>query len=443
GRINYDFKDRYLFEANVRLDGSSRFATDKWGTFPSFSAGWIISNENFFSSVSAVDFFKLRASWGQLGNQNIGNFAYARTLSLNQPYNFGGTVVSGVGQTSLGNEDLTWETSTMTNIGIDLGIFKNLSLEADYYIRTTEDILFDVPISALTGYTTQIANASTVENVGWELLLNYDQTIGEVKFSVGGNVSHVTSEVVTLNPNIPSGEIDRLLFGTENRRILTPGAPINSFYGLQAIGIFQTQEELDDPNTPDHYALDPNFGPGDLRFADTDGNGVINADDRVVLGQESPVWTYGITFSLEWKGFDLAGIFQGADDFHAYGRNELSDPFFNNAGLPALWEGRWTPDNPGATMPRMYFSDGPSNKMNNSFFVYDGSYFRLKNLQLGYNFNVDNVFLSRARIYLNGSNLFTVTDFPYFDPERPAGADRGATGFPNIRVISIGANLRF
>ncbi|MCG8308777.1 MAG: SusC/RagA family TonB-linked outer membrane protein [Cytophagales bacterium] len=444
GRINYDYKDRYLFEANVRLDGSSRFSKDKWGTFPSFSAGWIISNENFFAGVNAIDFLKLRASWGQLGNQNTediaGNFPYARTLSLNQPYNFGGTVVSGVAQTSLGNEDLTWETSTMTDIGIDLGIFNNLSIEADYYIRTTEDTLFDVPISALTGYTEQITNASTVENRGWELLVNYDQTIGEFKFSVGGNVSHVTNEVKTLNPNIPSGEVDRLITG---RRILTPGAPINSFYGLKAIGIFQSQEEIDDPNTPDHSTLDPNFGPGDLRFADADGDGDIDADDRVVLGQENPVWTYGITFSLEWKGFDLAGIFQGAADFHAYGSEELSDPFFNNAGLPARWEDRWTPGNPGASMPRLYFSTGPSNKMANSFFVYDRSYFRLKNLQLGYNFNVDNIFFSRARVYLNGSNLFTVTDFPYFDPERPAGADRGATGFPNIRIISIGANLRF
>lgn len=445
GRINYDFNDKYLLEANVRIDGSSRFATEKWGTFPSFSAGWIISNESFMSGVSAVDFLKLRASWGQLGNQNIGNFAYARTLSLNQPYNFGGTVVSGVAQTSLGNEALTWESSTMTDIGIDLGIFKNLSLEADYYIRTTEDILFDVPISALTGYTTQIANASTVENRGWEMLLNYDQSIGEWNFSLGGNISHVTNEVKTLNPNIPSGEVDRLING---KRILTPGAAINSFYGLQAIGIFQSQEEIDDANTPDHYALDPNFGPGDLRFADVSGpegvpDGVITADDRVILGQENPVMTYGITFSVEWKGFDLAGIFQGAADFHAYGSEELSDPFFNNAGLPERWIGRWTEDNKGASMPRLYFSNGPSNKIVNSFFVYDRDYFRLKNLQLGYNFNVDNVFLSRARVYINGSNLFTITDFPYFDPERPSGADRGATGFPNIRVISIGANLRF
>ena len=243
GRINYDFNDKYLLEANVRVDGSSRFATEKWGTFPSFSAGWIISNESFLSGVNAIDFLKLRASWGQLGNQNIGNFAYARRLSLNQPYNFGGTVVSGVAQTSLGNEDLTWESSTMTDIGIDLGIFKNLSLEADYYIRTTEDILFDVPISALTGYTTQISNASTVENRGWEMLLNYDQTVGEWNFSVGGNISHVTNEVKTLNPNIPSGEVDRLING---KRILTPGAAINSFYGLEAIGIFQSQEEIDD-----------------------------------------------------------------------------------------------------------------------------------------------------------------------------------------------------
>jgi TonB-linked SusC/RagA family outer membrane protein len=438
GRINYDFREKYLFEANVRFDGSSRFANDKWGTFPSFSVGWVLSNENFFSNVGVVDFLKLRVSWGQLGNQNIGNFAYARALSLNQSYNFGGTVVPGVGQTTLGNEDLTWETSTMTNIGVDLGIFKHLSLEADYYVRTTEDILFAVPISSLTGFTSQISNAATVENKGWELMLNWDQSIGNFQYSIGGNVSHVTNEVITLNPNIPGGEVDRRISG---RRILTRGAPINSFYGLEVEGIFQTEEEV--TNAPDHSGLNSNFGPGDLRFRDANGDGVINADDRVVLGWENPVWTYGINLNFRWKGLDLAVIFQGAADFYGYGSEELSDPFFNNAGLPNNWVDRWTPDNPDASMPRLYFSNGPSNSITNEFFVYDRSYFRLKNLQIGYNFNVNNVFFTQARLFLNGSNLFTVTDFPYFDPERPAGADRGATGFPNIRVVSLGANLKF
>ena len=326
----------------------------------------------------------------------------------------------------------------MTNVGIDVGIFKHLSLEADYYVRTTEDILFAVPISSLTGFTSQISNAATVENKGWELMLNWDQSIGNFQYSIGGNVSHVTNEVVTLNPNIPGGEVDRRISG---RRILTRGAPINSFFGLEVEGIFQSEEEV--TNAPDHSGLNSNFGPGDLRFRDANGDGVINADDRVVLGWENPVWTYGINLNFRWKGLDLAVIFQGAADFYGYGSEELSDPFFNNAGLPNNWVDRWTPDNTDASMPRLYFSNGPSNSITNEFFVYDRSYFRLKNLQIGYNFNVNNVFFTQARLFLNGSNLFTVTDFPYFDPERPAGADRGATGFPNIRVISLGANLKF
>jgi TonB-linked SusC/RagA family outer membrane protein len=441
GRINYNFRDKYLFEANVRFDGSSRFSDDKWGTFPSVSAGWVISQEDFFVNMASVDFLKIRASWGQLGNQNIGNFAFARSLSLSQGYNFGGTVVSGVAQTSLGNPALSWETATMTDIGVDISLFNSISLTADYFIRTTEDVLFNVPISALTGFSSQISNASTVENKGWELSLTYDRTMGDFEFALGGNVTHVTSEVVTLNPNIEIGDVDRLISG---RRITERGSPLNAFFGLENDGIFQSQAEID--AGPDHSGLNSNFGPGDLRFKDQNGDGVIDADDRVVLGQEDPVLMYGFNFRAKFKGFDLAAIFQGAADFQSYGGEELSDPFFNNAGLPALWVDRWTPENTGAAMPRLYFSTGPSNSMANSFYVYDRSYFRLKNLQIGYTIPdsvMEKISFTGGRVYVNGSNLFTVTDFPYFDPERPSGADRGATGFPNIKVLSAGVSLSF
>ncbi len=445
GRINYVIDDKYLLEGNVRYDGSSRFLNDKWGLFPSVSAGWVISKEDFFQNVASIDFLKLRASWGQLGNQNTesiaGNFPFARALSLTEAYNFGGTVVSGVAQTSLGNPALSWEAATMTNIGVDIGILNNINIEADYFVRNTTDILYDLTISALTGFRTQISNAAEVRNKGWEVAARYEKTFGEVSFSFGGNVTHVDNEVLAINPNLDVGELDQVIQG---RRVLQRGAPVGAFYGVKNIGIFQSQAEID--AAPDHSGLNPNFGPGDLRFEDTNGDGVIDADDRTIIGKENPTWTYGFNLRAGFKGFDIAAIFQGAADFDAYGSNELSDPFFNFAGLPTRWRDRWTPDNTDASMPRLYFSNGPSNSITNSFFVYDRSYFRLKNIQIGYTIPgtlLDKIGFSRARFYLNGSNVFTITDFPFFDPERPSGADRGATGVPMIRVFSAGVSLSF
>ncbi len=441
GRVNYDYDGKYLFEANVRVDGSSRFLNDKWGTFPSFSAGWVMSNEDFLQNAAIVDFLKIRASWGQLGNQNIGNFTYAKQLSLSQAYNFGGSVVSGVAQTTLGNEDLTWETSTMTNIGIDLAIFNNFNIVADYFIRDTKDILFEVPISSLSGFNSQISNASTVRNEGWELGVDYDQNFSDFRVTVGGNVSHVNSVVTILNPGIAAGEVDRLISG---RRIIERGSPINALYGLRSIGIFQTDAEV--AGAPDHLGLNRNFGAGDLRFEDINGDGVIDADDRVVIGKDDPTWTYGFTFSVAWRGFDIAGIFQGASDFNSYGYGEISQPFFNTAGLHTSWLNRWTPENPNTSVPRIYDTSGPSTAMDNSYFVLDRSYFRFKNLQIGYNFPAsitDKTFVSRLRVFVNGTNLFTSTDFPFLDPERRAGASRGATSFPNSRVITGGISVSF
>ncbi len=442
GRANYNFADRYLFEANIRYDGSSRFSNDKWGLFPSVSAGWVVSQENFFQNIAEIDFLKVRVSWGQLGNQNLDdNFAFARKLNLSQAYNFSGGVVPGVAQTSLGNPDLSWEAATMTNLGIDIGFLNNFNVQADYFVRKTTEILYPLTISALTGFSTQFSNAASVQNNGWEVALTYDRSFGNFNFSLGGNLTHVTNEVIKINPNLEVGELDEVITG---RRILKRGAPLNAFYGVRHIGIFQTQSDLD--SAPDHSGLDPNFGPGDLEFEDVNGDGVIDVDDRVILGKENPTWTYGFNLRTSFKAFDIAAIFQGAADFEAYGSEELSDPFFNFSGLPTRWRDRWTPDNPSTTMPRLYFSNGPSNSITNSFFVYDRTYFRLKNLQIGYTLPtslLNKIGFSRARLYLNGSNLFTITKFPFFDPERPAGADRGATGFPMIKVYSAGVSLAF
>jgi TonB-linked SusC/RagA family outer membrane protein len=447
GRLNYNWDEKYLFEANLRADGTSRFQSNKWGTFPSFSAAWLISKEDFFQSArNIMDFLKIRGSWGKLGNQTADpndDFIYARQLNLSQNYSFGGTIVSGVAQTTLGNPDLTWETTTVTDLGLDLGLFESrVTLTADYFIRDTEGILFAVPVSPMTGFNTQIRNAARVENKGWELALQYDNTLGDFSFSLGGNVTHVTSEIKQINPELKPGEVDRFIYGIDGRRVAERGSPLNALYGVEVIGIFQTEDEIS--QAPDHKGLNPNFGPGDLRFKDTNGDGKISNEDRVIIGKEDPTWIFGATLRADYKRFDFSALLNGAADFNSYASEEVARPFFSNAGLEQRWLNRWTPENPDTDIPRLFFTDGPATSINNSFWVLDRSYVRLKNVQIGYSIPsklLERVKIQRLRIYANGSNLFTITKFPYFDPERPAGRDRGQEGFPNLRVISAGLNL--
>ncbi len=446
GRLNYNFNERYLFEANMRYDGTSRFLRNKWGAFPSFSAGWVLSEEDFMRGVGFVDFMKVRASWGLLGNQNIGDFRYARNLSLTQSYSFGGSIVPGAAITELGNPNLSWESTEMTNIGIDLGLFESkLNIEAEYFNRYTSGILYDLPTEITTGFSTQISNAAEVRNEGWELNINYMDYFGPVKFSFGGNLTNVKSTVMELNPSIPS-ELDRAIQG---RMIIQPGSPINSYFGYQSLGLFQTQEEFD--NAPNHSMLDPNYGVGDVRLADISGpegvpDGIIDQHDRVVMGWQNPEWLFGFNSRVEYKGVDLFILWQGAGGYHGYSSEELAAPFFNTSGLVALWEDRWTPDNPDASMPRMFVSNGPSNSVDNSFWLYDRTFLRLKNLQIGYTLPqtlLERTFLQSLRVFVNGSNLLTFTEFPYLDPERPPGADRGTNSYPNLRVFTGGLNINF
>lgn len=451
-RVNFEINDKYLLEFNLRRDGSSRFLNDKWGTFPSVSAGWIISDEDFFQSQNIASFLKFRMSWGQLGNANIDNFAYARRLSLSETYSFGGALVPGVSQTNYGNDNLSWEKSTISNFGLNAILNNGISIDFDIFNRVTDDILYDLPIPALTGFTSQLTNAASMENKGWELGLGYNESYGDLKIGFYGQVSKSESLVTEINPDIAI-DADRYII---NYNVIAEGLPFGSYWGLKSNGIFRTQSEID--NAPDHSGLGVGSQLGDLSFVDVNGDGVIDSEDRTFIGKDIPTWTYGFTVTADYKNFDLSMIWQGIADVDYLGHREVWYPS-GGAAVGSMWLDSWTPTNTDASMPRAWFglSGSPSIEYHNDFFVHDRSYLRLKNLQIGYTFK-NLQFIDSARIFFNGTNLLTFTDLPMdVDPELRSAKDAttllGDTeGFaaggmlfnvPQLKTSSIGLNIKF
>lgn len=441
-RVNYSFLNKYLLEFNVRRDGSSRFgANNRWATFPSFSAGWVVSEEDFFNS-NVIDFLKIRASWGQLGNQQIGNYPFASAISFSPAYNFGGTIVGAAAQTSLGNQDIRWETTTQTDVGINMSLLNGkISIEGDYFIRNAADILFDQSNPGVTGVRTPTTvNIAEVRNTGWEASVNYREKIGLLGFNIGGNVTHVTSEVISIDPSL-LGEADRVIQGAF---IIQRGQPINAIYGLNAVGIFQNQAEID--AAPDQSA----FGgatPGDLQYEDFNGDGAITVDDRHVIGQDNPEWLYGINAGLNIGNFDVSAIMQGIADAQTLETGRFYAPFANSGGASTIWEDRWTPSNPDASLPKIRIAQGGiNNNVNHSWWMNERAYFRLKNLQIGYNLPkslVDKTALNSMRVYLNATNLFTWTNFIGFDPEQEPRTTNGTAVYPQLRILTGGVNIKF
>ena len=452
-RVNYNYKGKYLLEANIRQDGSSRFLNDKWGTFPSFSAGWILSEENFLSSSSTIDYLKIRGSWGKLGNSNIPNFAFAKALSLSEGYSFGGTIVPGVGQTSLGNENLSWEKTTTTNFGVNLVLSNGLGIDFDLFKRQTDDILFNLPVNVLTGFTSQFQNAASMETTGWELALNYSKNFGEFNLQLGANISNAANVVTDLNPNLNGGEADRIFLA--NGAILGEGYRPSAFWGFESDGIFNDAAELS--SAPDHSFMGSEVG--DVKFIDQDGDNVITLEDRTDLGVDVPEITYGFNLFASYKNWDLAAIFQGIGKASFQGQFELFKPSFAGQVTADLWEDNWTPQNTDAMMPRVWAGAGasPSDLYPSDFFIWDRAYLRLKNLQVGYTFDLKSIKIDSIRAFFNGTNLWTSTDFPLIDPEirtgvgandlygagQEAQAGRAPYMFPQLRVLSFGVQAKF
>ena len=443
GRINYSYKDRYLFEANLRADASSRFHKDnRWGWFPSFSAGWRISEESFMKPIAWLNNLKLRASYGTLGNiNNVGYYDYFELLSSNANYNFNDEPVKGVLEAQITNKTLGWETVALADFGLDVDLFDNkLSVTADYYIKNTKDILLGYNVPAETGiWTKPVMNLAKVRNTGFELAATYRNKIGDLSYSVSGNIATNNNEIVTL-----AGSDNMIQNGGDVvRYILKEGEAIGSYYGLKAIGIYRTQADLDRVNANGQKILQNNQEPqlGDIMYEDIDNNGNINDADRTVIGNPFPKMQYSFNLGFSYKDFDVNTFWQGIAGVYRYNWDETTISYGGNK--TSHWLDRWSESNPNGSMPRL---GGTINNNYSSFWLTKGDYLRLKNLEIGYTFR-QREFLTKLgvqslRLYLAGTNLLTFTSLDDYDPEKLSTDSRNDV-HPNTRTYSFGVNVKF
>lgn len=436
GRVNYNFNDKYLFEMNVRYDGSSKMPkASRYGLFPSFSGGWIISNEEFMKESTLFSFLKLRASWGQLGNQEIGNYAYVQNINLGQNYVIGNALTAGAALTSLANTDLKWETTTILDLGIDFNLFKNkIQIAVDWFDKTSDDILTTIPIAQLLGnLNPPFQNIAKVKNTGFELDVKYNNNINNFNYFAGVNLSTVKNEIIDI-----AGLTSWISNG--GRHINLEGHPIESYYGLIAEGYFQTPEEITD--SPTQFTT---LAPGDVKFKDISGpegipDGKIDETyDRTILGDPFPKLNYSFNLGGNYLGFDLYCFFQGISGIERYfWYNNETAGNYTTAALDY-----WTLDNPHADYPRI--GNQTNNNKNSTLWLKDASYLRLKNLELGYTLSqllTDKISLDKVRVYLSGTNLVTFSKVVDFDPEKIAADERNRV-YPQAKVYSIGLNVTF
>ncbi len=451
GRIGFDYNGKYIVAGNIRRDGSSRFADGyRWGTFPSASAAWRFTEENYFKDKQSnwLSDGKLRVSYGLIGNQNIGGGAYLSTYgsSIYDRYEFGNenTPFIGAGRQSTGNTVLKWETSKQLDIGLDLSFFNGrLNLAADYFDKKIDNMLLIVPLPTTLGYpTSPYSNAGNMQNKGWEFELAYNNNIGAFKYSVNGNISAYRNKVTKLGngePIFATAHLGEVFTKTE------VGMPVGYYYGYVTNGIFQNAKQVEDGPQRETAS------PGDIRFKDINGDDVIDAKDRTMIGNPWPDFVYGLTMNASYKGFDLSVFFQGSqgnDVMNIQRYDTESGTGYYNATkgfLEKSWSGEGSTDK--------YHKISQKQGLNNSvsdYFVEDGSYLRVKNVQLGYNFAdtfLQKLKMKQFRVYVGAQNLFTVTGYSGLDPEigsadpKLTGIDQGY--YPQARTFMIGINAKF
>lgn len=440
GRVNYSYDGRYLFEFNIRHDGSSRMPKKhRYGTFPSVSAGWVFSNEKFAESWTPIlNHGKIRASWGKLGNQEIGNYPYSATLAASGNYYFDQSKDKQIGmvQTSVPNEDIHWETTRTINVGFDLGFLNNrISTTFDFFDKRTSDILMTLAMPGifLGNLGAPYQNVGKVQNRGFEWAVNYMDSHGDWTWNVGFSISHVKNKILEM------GDQQERISGRTVNRV---GEPIGSYYALKAIGMYRSQEDVDNRRTAEGNVV-TQFGqvpkPGDLMYADIDGNGDVGDDDRDIIGNPFPKFSYGINLGATWKGVDFSAFFQGVSGINRYCYEPVASI---RANVTTRVLDHWMEDNPNASRPGI---GREINDKYSSFWLEDASYLRLKNLELGYTFRqnwLKKVSLSSVRFYFEASNLLTFTKLKNYDPEKTSGDERGYV-HPYTRNYSFGVNVQF
>ncbi len=445
GRVNYRFEDKYLLEGNLRYDGSSRFSqATRFGLFPSVSAAWIVSKENFFN-IRWIDNLKIRSSYGTLGNQEIGNYPYQKTLNLNQPYPFGEVeqLYPGIALTTLPFQNITWETVTAFDQGVDIDLFKGkINLNVDYYNRNTSNILQSMTVSRVLGMNVSAQNAGKVENKGWDFQLGYKGTIKSFTFNIQPNFSINNNKVISLGG--VTKDINRGLF---------VGKPIGSIYGYQADGLFVDQQDIDKYPTQNYIAK-----PGMIRYKDISGpsgapDGIITADyDRTVIGNTNPKYSYGISLQSTYKGFDFFLQFQGLGGYQKQ-LTGIQLALFNNGNIQQ-WQvdNRWSASNPNpnAKYPILIpLSSSPEPPFGDvsTYWLRNASFLRMKTIQLGYTLPselLNHIFLKQVRIYVGGQNLFTFDNYyPGWDPEMGTGGYANSSYYPPTRLWTAGVNVNF
>lgn len=448
-RANYALKDRYLLTASIRADGSSKFGPDnRWGYFPSVAAGWRISEEKFVKENAPwLSNLKLRASWGQIGNDKIGNDRYYALANIDPKFDavFGGVYQNGGTITSLYNTQIHWERSEQLDLGFDLGVFNNrLSLEFDYYRRDTKEMLVNVDVPASVGLTSVESNVGSVRNSGFDFTVKWEDDIEDFHYGIRFTGTTIKNEVTNLGgKRIASGDIG----SGKNVQMTEEGMPIKYLYGYKVIGIFQNDEEIAEYDRKAAEAgskngkYQANVAPGDLIFADTDGNGYITAEDRTNLGSITPKFIGGMALNFAWKGFDLSIDLQGNFGNKIYNAKQAE----RNAGADN-WDrsfmNRWTKDNPNTDIPRMTFEG--NNYFVSDRFVESGNYVKLQTVELGYTFPKDwmqKVNVQNLRLYFSGNNLLYFTKYNGFTPEILGGIDRDI--YPITATCRFGLNLTF
>jgi TonB-linked SusC/RagA family outer membrane protein len=439
GRINYEYDSRYLFEANLRYDGSSRFARGhQYGFFPSLSMGWRLSGERFWEPLKeTVNELKLRGSWGSVGSQQVGLFSFMKTYNQSN-YLFNGTLASGYRQTTLASEDISWETTTQLNLGVDTYWFDSKwNVSFDYYDKRTEDILLLVPIPSIIGLAATNQNAGIVENKGFEFMLGTYHRWGDYRIEVSLNANYNKNKVMDLagtGPHVSS-------YGnSDSRTITTEGYPIGSFYGFETDGFFQTWEEVE------HYAKwDASVGPGDIKYVDQNMDGELTPEDYVIFGSELPDWTFSSSMSVAWKHWKLDLFWQGVAGSEKLMTGAILEHGIWGGFTHKVWADYWTPENTEAPYPRPT-KYTMKNAQISDFSMLDGSYLRLKNIRLSCDIPkrlCEWLHIASANVYVSATDLLTFSALNKYDID-PEMIERGQeSSFPQSSVTTLGLNINF